>query len=199
MKDGTLLTPLSIVLAFIGLIEATLAYRVTSLAGTAQMIFVWFMVTFPALVLSGFFYIQITNPLSWYPPIELDKTSVERLKFLDRSPEKLISVQLLDETGNGSSKIFGEEASLPSQALNLYERGKYEEALDLFEAAVKQESQTKGVLPALQSEVAATHVNLGTTLSTLGRYEEARPLNYIIPHRRREFGGCRTKQSGDCI
>ena len=89
MPESTLLTPLSIVLAFIGVIEATIAFRVTGLTGTAQMIFVWFMVTFPALVLAGFFYIQITAPLSWYPPSELEKTSVERLQFLGRSPAKL--------------------------------------------------------------------------------------------------------------
>ena len=103
MPEGTLLTPLSVVLAFIGVIEATLAYRVTDLSGTPQMIFVWFMVTFPALVLAGFFYIQITAPLSWYPSSELDKTSVERLQFLGSSPAKLISFELLDATAAAGS------------------------------------------------------------------------------------------------
>lgn len=173
MNDGTLLTPLTIILAFIGVIEATLAYRVTSLAGKAQLIFVWFMVTFPALVLAGFFYIQITNPLSWYPPSELDKTTIERLNFLYQSPKKLIGVQLLDETGNAISKTFGEVASLPLQALTLYEQGMYKEALALFEAAIKQESQTSSALPSSPFKIAAIQVNIGTTLSTLERYEEA--------------------------
>jgi hypothetical protein len=82
VNTDTLLTPLSIVMAFIGVIEATLAYRVTSLQGKAQMIFVWFMVTFPTLVLVGFFYVQLTDPVSWYPPGELNKTSIEHLNFL---------------------------------------------------------------------------------------------------------------------
>lgn len=83
MDSETLLTPLSIVMAFIGVIEATLAYRVTALSGKPQMIFVWFMVTFPAFVLAGFFYVQLTNPLSWYPPSEISKANSEQLDYLD--------------------------------------------------------------------------------------------------------------------
>jgi len=70
-------------MAFIGVIEATLAYRVTTLKGMPQMIFVWFMVTFPAFVLIGFFYVQINNPLSWYPPSEIAKAKIEQLDYLD--------------------------------------------------------------------------------------------------------------------
>lgn len=172
MKDGTLLTPLSIVLAFIGVIEATLAYRVTSLQGTAQMIFVWFMVIFPALVLGGFFYVQISNPLSWYPPSELDKTSVERLQFLGSSSPRLLSVEVLSADENRKSVTFGQEASLEGQALDLYQKGKFEEALKLFEKAVRTQSKITGPR-ANPADLAATYINLGTTLTSLGRLDDA--------------------------
>ena len=99
METQTILTPLSIVLAFIGVIEATLAYRVTSLQGKAQMIFVWFMVTFPALVLAGFFYVQLTAPLSWYPPSELQQASSDHLSFLDYR-DKFIEIAEAAERGD---------------------------------------------------------------------------------------------------
>jgi tetratricopeptide (TPR) repeat protein len=172
MKDGTLLTPLSIVLAFIGVIEATLAYRVTALQGSAQMIFVWFMVIFPALVLAGFFYVQISNPLSWYPPSELDKTSVERLQFLGGSSPKLLSFEFLSGEKEGGSVTFAQEASLGSQALDLYEKGKYEEALKLFEKAVNVKGESEAA-QSNPSDLAATYVNKGTTLTSLGRLNEA--------------------------
>ncbi|PPD18958.1 MAG: hypothetical protein CTY24_12045 [Methylobacter sp.] len=172
MKDGTLLTPLSIVLAFIGVIEATLAYRVTSLQGPAQMIFVWFMVIFPALVLAGFFYVQIQNPLSWYPPSELDKTTVERLQFLGSSSPRLLSVEVLSADENKKSVTFGQEASLEGQALDLYQKGKYEEALILFEKAVKTKSKITGSR-SNPADLAATYINTGTTLTSLGRLNEA--------------------------
>ncbi len=85
----TLLTPLSIVMAFIGVIEATLGYRVVTLQGRAQMIFVWFMVTFPLLILVGFFYVQLTAPLSWYPPSELNKASLSHLEMLKQTSNKV--------------------------------------------------------------------------------------------------------------
>lgn len=172
MNGGTLLTPLSIVLAFIGVIEATLAYRVTSLEGPAQMIFVWFMVIFPALVLGGFFYVQISNPLSWYPPSELDKTSVERLQFLGNSSPRLLSVEVLSADENRKSVTFAQEASLEGQALDLYEKGKYEQALKLFEEAVKTKSKFTGP-KANPVDLAATYINKGTTLTSLGRLDEA--------------------------
>jgi tetratricopeptide (TPR) repeat protein len=172
MNDGTLLTPLSIVLAFIGVIEATLAFRVTSLQGISQMIFVWFMVIFPALVLAGFFYVQITNPLSWYPPSELNKTSVERLQFLRNSSPKLLSVEVLSADENRKSVTFGQEATLQSQALDLYEKGKYEEALKLFEQAVKTQSEITGPR-SNPSDLAAAYINKGTTLTSLGNLDEA--------------------------
>jgi len=172
MKDGTLLTPLSIVLAFIGVIEATLAYRVTSLQGNAQMIFVWFMVIFPALVLAGFFFVQITNPLSWYPPSELDKTSVERLQFLGNSSPKLLSFEVLSANEKGKSVTFAQEASIGTQALDLYEEGKYEAALKLFEKAVSIKTANPEIRPN-PSDLATTYVNMGTTLTSLGRLDEA--------------------------
>ncbi len=98
METETILTPLSIVLAFIGVIEATLAYRVTALQGRAQMIFVWFMVTFPALVLAGFFYVQLTAPLSWYTPSELQKASSDHLSLLDYR-KKIIEIAEAAEKG----------------------------------------------------------------------------------------------------
>jgi len=173
MPQGTLLTPLSIVLAFIGVIEATLAYRVTALAGTAQMIFVWFMVTFPALVLAGFFYIQISAPLSWYPPSELDRTSIERLQFLDYSATRLISFELLDKASKSGSKTIGEKSSPATEAVNLYERGEYEQALQLFRAAVAEKATSQSGSGVSSSAIAAAQVNLGTTLSSLGRLDEA--------------------------
>jgi tetratricopeptide (TPR) repeat protein len=172
MNGGTLLTPLSIVLAFIGVIEATLAFRVTSLDGTAQMIFVWFMVTFPAAVLAGFFYIQITAPLSWYPPSELDKASTKHLQFLDKSSQKLISVEMLDSANLSQSKTIG-GTSLTSQAIELYRKGDYQQALNLFEKAVLLEADITAASGANVREVAQTQTNIGTTLSSLGRYEEA--------------------------
>ena len=172
MNDGTLLTPLSIILAFIGVIEATLAYRVTSLDGTAQMIFVWFMVTFPAAVLAGFFYIQITAPLSWYPPSELNKTSKEHLQFLDKTSQKLISVEMLDTANLTQSKTIG-GTPLTSQAIELYRKGDYQQALELFEKAITLE--THNTLPSSirTKDVAQTQTNIGATLSSLGRYDEA--------------------------
>jgi len=172
MKDGTLLTPLSIVLAFIGVIEATLAYRVTSLEGTAQMIFVWFMVTFPAAVLAGFFYIQITAPLSWYPPSELNKTTTEHLQFLDKVSQKLISVEMLDNANLTKSKTVG-GTPLTSQAIELYRKGEYQQALELFKKAIVLETESKQPSSTNSREVAQTQTNIGATLSSLGRYEEA--------------------------
>jgi len=107
MNSDTLLTPLSIVMAFIGVIEATLAYRVTSLQGKAQMIFVCFLVTFPALVLIGFFYVQLTDPVSWYPPSELNKTSIEHLNFLKQKSvvAKEKSLQVANEVSSLKQEI----------------------------------------------------------------------------------------------
>jgi len=168
MKSGDLLTPLSIVLAFIGVIEATLAYRVTSLSGTAQMIFVWFMVTFPALVLAGFFYIQITNPLSWYPPSELDRTTLERLQLLNGSGVNYISAQLLNETSETKTSTIGVEASIQPQADLLYQKGQYQEALRLYRAALAAANREGSI-----AEVAKITANVGVTLSSIGKYEEA--------------------------
>lgn len=146
MTEGTLLTPLSIVMAFIGVIEATLAFRVTALQGRAQMIFVWFMVTFPAAVLAGFFYIQITSPISWYPPSELNKTTTERLKFLDRSSQKLASIELIDAANVSKSRTIG---SVPqaSSAIELYQAGKYEEAVKLFREELTAQRQIPNPFP----------------------------------------------------
>jgi tetratricopeptide (TPR) repeat protein len=168
MKSGDFLTPLSIVLVFIGVIEATLAYRVTALSGTAQMIFVWFMVTFPALVLAGFFYIQITNPLSWYPPSELDRTTIERLQLLNGSGVKFLSTQLLSGTSTTKTSTMGVEASLPPQADKLYQEGQYQEALRLYRAALDAASREGSI-----AEVAKITANIGVTLSSIGKYEEA--------------------------
>ena len=69
-------------MAFFGVSELALAYPVTQLYGGLQEIFVAFMILFPLLVLAGFFYVQITRPLSWYPPSELAKANPELLDFL---------------------------------------------------------------------------------------------------------------------
>ncbi|TKD37245.1 tetratricopeptide repeat protein [Azotobacter chroococcum] len=172
MTEGTLLTPLSIVLAFIGVIEATLAFRVTGLQGQAQMVFVWFMVTFPAAVLIGFFYVQITSPVSWYPPSELNKTSMERLQFLDRSSQKLASIEFIDASNLAKSQTIG---SVPpaSQAIDLYKEGKYEQALSLFREALETYKQTPNPSKEQLREIAQTRANIGVTLSSSGRYSEA--------------------------
>lgn len=168
MKSGDLLTPLSIVLAFIGVIEATLAFRVTALSGTAQMIFVWFMVTFPALVLGGFFYIQITNPLSWYPPSELDRTTIERLQLLYGPGTKFLSTELLSEKERTRASTVGVQAALPVQADQLFQEGRVGEAVRLYEAALDA-AKREGAA----AEIAKTSLNLGVALSSQGKYDEA--------------------------
>lgn len=172
MTEGTLLTPLSIVMAFIGVIEATLAFRVTALEGKAQMVFVWFMVTFPAAVLIGFFYVQITSPVSWYPPSELNKTSMERLQFLDRSSQRLTSVEFIDASNLSKSQTVG---SIPpaSQAIDLYKEGNYEQALSLFSKALEAYQQSPSPSKRELREIAQTRANIGVTLSSMARYSEA--------------------------
>ena len=83
METHGILTPLTVVLAFIGIVEATFAYRVKDLHGKPQAIFVWFMVSFPVLILIGFFVVQFRWPASWYPPSELAKASPEILEHLE--------------------------------------------------------------------------------------------------------------------
>lgn len=171
MQDGTLLTPLSIVLAFIGVIEATLAYRVTQLEGTAQMIFVWFMVGFPTLVLAGFFYVQLTAPLSWYPPSELDKTNVERLQFLGKQNDGLVTIDLLGGEKESKSRTAATLSTRIGEALALYNRGDYDAALKIFQQ-VETNLPNDGSDQA-QLDVAKNLVNIGVTLSSMGRLNEA--------------------------
>jgi tetratricopeptide (TPR) repeat protein len=171
MKDGTLLTPLSIILAFIGVIEATLAYRVTQLEGTSQMIFVWFMVGFPTLVLAGFFYVQLTAPLSWYPPSELDKTNIEKLQFLGRQNDSLVTIELLGGGEDAKSRTIATLSSKIGEALALYNRGDYETALKLFQEV--ETAQTEDNSAQAQVSAAKNLVNIGVTLSSMGRLNEA--------------------------
>ena len=171
MKQSSLITPLSIVLAFIGVIEATLAFRVTDLSGAPQLVFVLFMVAFPLLVLAGFFYVQIKNPLSWYPPSELDKTTVERLKFLDKPGERYVSLQMLSESDDKKVETFAHLATQNPDIDELVKTGKYKEALALLNYEAEQ---TGNEVPlSMKNDLANVYNNRGNILSSLGRPVDA--------------------------
>jgi tetratricopeptide (TPR) repeat protein len=158
-------------MAFIGVIEATFAFRVTALQGKPQMVFVWFMVTFPAAVLAGFFYVQITSPVSWYPPSELSKTSTEKLRFLGGSSQKLSSIEFIDASNPSKSKTI---ASAPqAEAIDLYKEGKYEAAVNAFQKTLKIYQRNPNPSKEELPEIAQTKANIGVALSSTGKYPEA--------------------------
>jgi hypothetical protein len=66
------------------------------------------MVKFSAAVLVVFFYVQITSPISWYPPSELNKTATDRLQFLDHTSQKIASIEFIEEVRKwGRHQLLG--------------------------------------------------------------------------------------------
>ncbi len=61
-------TPLAVIAALIGVVEAAFAYPVTKLSGSNQTIFVAFMVAFPFALLVGLFLMLWFRPAHLYAP-----------------------------------------------------------------------------------------------------------------------------------
>jgi len=59
---------LSVIALFVGVVELAFAYPVTTLSGGAQLSIIAFMILFPVLVLSGFFFVLIRYPENFYSP-----------------------------------------------------------------------------------------------------------------------------------
>ena len=59
---------LGVIAILVGIVELAFAYPVTTLAGNAQIVVIGFMVSFPILLLAGFFFVLIKYPENFYSP-----------------------------------------------------------------------------------------------------------------------------------
>ena len=59
---------LGVISLLVGIVELAFAYPVTTLTGTAQIVVIAFMVSFPVLLLAGFFFVLIRFPENFYSP-----------------------------------------------------------------------------------------------------------------------------------
>jgi hypothetical protein len=59
---------LGVIAILVGIVELAFAYPVTTLTGNAQLVVIGFMVSFPILLLAGFFLVLIKYPENFYSP-----------------------------------------------------------------------------------------------------------------------------------
>lgn len=79
---------LGVISLFVGVVELAFAYPVTVLSGVTQIVFVIFMVSFPVLVLAGFFFVLLKYPENFYSPSDFqDPQAFTRL--VERRDKKL--------------------------------------------------------------------------------------------------------------
>lgn len=117
---------LGVISLFVGVVELAFAYPVTVLAGSTQIVFVIFMVSFPVLVLSGFFFVLLRYPENFYSPSDFeDPQAFTRL--VERRDKKL------DEHLNKRTKEFENLSKALQDALENYKL-----ALEKIEIKVRE-------------------------------------------------------------
>ncbi len=117
-------TPLSIIALFVALTEAVAGYAMTQADGNLQMIFGFFLVAFPTLLLLLFFFVLWHRPYVYYPPHEFDgKTDVGQFvdamqrrsdtqsDIINRVPKTVLDVLDSEETRMALSSLKNEAAS----------------------------------------------------------------------------------------
>lgn len=149
--------PLTIIAIFASLAEVASTGALVALDGSVQMVFIWFVMGFPVLLVITFFYTLWKKPTSLYAPSDYDKEenfldAIGVTKGLSETIDRLQSnLEELDrefrETGQGSAN-----------------KSDLDEKINGFKAEISmskgQIEKAKTTLQELQSKSVSTHLSL---------------------------------------
>ena len=202
-KKQQLITPLTVISAFLALVEVALSSTLSKLSGSVQTELTYFTIIFPLLVCIAFFYTLWFRPYVFYPPSEFGKdVGVDEYRNAmtshpippkgdENTETKISDTLILDQlqtqfqeksklTKIAEEVVVDEESkdNEPSQWIIAYTQHQYRDAINLLDQVIAKEYAKDNPSPLAYEMFAAdalSHIDFNAGVSKFRKLVEEHP------------------------